>query len=1263
MKKVCNLFAAATLLVAGATSASARHWGADVNAGAVASIVAGQTYVLQPAFAEAANGNCFLAGQKFTTTTSLTLDNVFVFEAAGNNTFYLKRHGLNENQYLADPSNQNFYTSATDRAWKFEVKQITETRDPEHSYEWTHAKADGTDTTETIKGLRAYVEEAKASNSALDLSTFTFVQADNAIVLVSTESKKKDDPYSEYNFLLTCPKTSLNGDAGKGTDYNRNAWLVYAVNQLSAKEDLQAVIAESLGANFNVDEFSEKFPRGNNIGEYNQAKYDAFMALYTKAQEILNGGASASDGEIDQLVVDLPKAYTTFTTSGKVLEPGYYILTSYRSQGTGYDDGALYDGGAVNDKDKQLHWTYKGGDITYKKDAALDYKSLKYIWKVTKNDAKPGYFFFQNLATNRYVGTAQNIASNGNIVPSARIEMTDGAEASYNIVTSRNYPGYFCFYSPDLWRGKGKYWGYDGGDRWDFGGVHTGSDHNGTVVWDWQADGSTFKARTITEQEVQDLLKSAEQDINNEKAQKLIAEAQAAYDKGFAYMGVDASGKRLEESTSGALTNNGLITNGENLSSPMADKEEGVGEQHSPAVLLDGNPETYFHTSWHGGDDAWKGNHFLQFKLDNPESELLLKWVKRNHGNANGGAPEKITIWGAKTDAALEAGKAEKVDQDGNVVTDENGNNVVDFDAWKKNKGWDSLVVSTFSYPYTVTWQDNNGADVKKTNFAGTSYFKLPADKGAYKYFRMEVTKTVGNGEASGNKFFYGSEFRVYKGAYDGQNSLIDAVPQADRTALTTAIATLKGELNTQKATKASIEALRAAYDQFLKNYPDPSRVTKAIAAAKALEAAAEENGNEVGYYAAGSKATYKAAIETVENNLKAITATKQPTVAQVNDLLAQLDAANKAFAEKLNVPADGIYRIVSKSSEASIAGNSVVANTPSTQNYLKLDGRMKEGSTYKDVPDFETRLGAYWKLTKVAGGYTYQNLYTGLYLAPKEEKGTRVMSLRKAPYTLDLRYAKTPGCFNLVADTADVQGKEHIYVNAEPGSKNLVLWNEANGKDNSAFSFTEAKAQLEDALQAEFSLPIKKGVAQIITLPIAADPGANNFYTVIGQDANNRIQLKKHEGTLEAGQAYVLIPEAGDDESVILLSSKAQTIATLAPVSTPATPVNGLVPVFETTKVNKDSGVFNADHSKVLLSEVGESVAAGSGYFTKMPMTTETGDKYLETNGTITTVGRVVANGQLVNAVYTLSGVRVKDTKHLPAGLYIVNGKKVVVK
>ena len=43
-----------------------------------------------------------------------------------------------------------------------------------------------------------------------------------------------------------------------------------------------------------------------------------------------------------------------------------------------------------------------------------------------------------------------------------------------------------------------------------------------------------------------------------------------------------------------------------------------------------------------------------------------------------------------------------------------------------------------------------------------------------------------------------------------------DAVPQADRDALTGAIATLKNEVNNKQATKASIEALQAAYDKFL---------------------------------------------------------------------------------------------------------------------------------------------------------------------------------------------------------------------------------------------------------------------------------------------------------------------------------------------------------------------------------------------------------------------------------------------------------------
>ena len=44
--------------------------------------------------------------------------------------------------------------------------------------------------------------------------------------------------------------------------------------------------------------------------------------------------------------------------------------------------------------------------------------------------------------------------------------------------------------------------------------------------------------------------------------------------------------------------------------------------------------------------------------------------------------------------------------------------------------------------------------------------------------------------------------------------------------------------------------------------------------------------------------------------------------------------------------------------------------------------------------------------------------------------------------------------------------------------------------------------------------------------------------------------------------------------------------------------------------------------------------------------------------------IGHIQINGQSVDAVYTTGGVRIRATKQpLPAGVYIVNGKKVVMK
>ena len=133
------------------------------------------------------------------------------------------------------------------------------------------------------------------------------------------------------------------------------------------------------------------------------------------------------------------------------------------------------------------------------------------------------------------------------------------------------------------------------------------------------------------------------------------------------------------------------------------------------------------------------------------------------------------------------------------------------------------------NYPYAI-----KVGEATKNNYAGVAYFKVPA---GYKNFRLEVVSRANGAGAdgNGNRFFYGSEFRVYKGAYDEVNSLNASVPKADIDALNAAIAKLNTEVKAEKATKESIEALQKAYDQFLKNYPEPKRVNCALAEAQSF--------------------------------------------------------------------------------------------------------------------------------------------------------------------------------------------------------------------------------------------------------------------------------------------------------------------------------------------------------------------------------------------------------------------------------------------
>ncbi len=1258
MKQVYKLLASAAVVLVGVTNLSARNWSPATNA--VTQIEAGKKYALQ-GIVSAAGNNRYLQGTAFTEKSYLSSDGVFEFvpvegvkDAADNQVYYLKVSGKTKDQYVSVPGNKTFYTSSTNRAWKVVVKEAVK-QDPQKSYDWQTTKDNGGDTTIVLRGKDAYVRESMADNDGVnkfDLSTLTFTDRNDAVVIVSYQSKnpKKKEQDAEYDFFLTNEAGDLS--VNKGTNYSKNVWNIFEVEENNAKTSLNNVLDATFGEGFDIDGLvdatkKDAYVLGTDIGQYDAAKYAVLKDLYTKAKAAVDGGSELTETELDKLAEELPKAFNEFKASGKPLTEGYYIVESYRShKETGYDGGALYDEGAVKPGAKRLLWTYKGGATTYKQGEELDHKSLKFIWKVEKDNAHPGFFFFKNMQTERYINKSEPAGFN------QTVEMSNERLASYNIVANRNQAGFFTFYSPDLWRGKG--FGGATKDRWEFGGLHPGGDHERVVVWDWQAPASAFYARTITQEQIDKLLSVAQQGINNDKANALVNQAQAALDKGYAYMAVNEQGTRLEFANSGDFSKDndpGLVTSADHLKCPMADKDEGKDLN----FLLDGDANTFFHSTWHGGEDAWKGNHFLQFQLEAPQQELLLKWVKRVHDNANGGAPAKVTLWGTKSDEALDKGKENK--------TNDAGEEVMDYDAWKK-QGWDSLAVSTFNYPYAI-----KVGEATKNNYAGVAYFKVPA---GYKNFRLEVVSRANGAGAdgNGNRFFYGSEFRVYKGAYDEVNSLNASVPKADIDALNAAIAKLNTEVKAEKATKESIEALQKAYDQFLKNYPEPKRVTDALAEAQKLSTSSVE-GAEVGYYKEGAKAKLEAVITSVKTQLEAQVKTKAPNVEQINAYLAELNAGLAEFAKQLIMPEAGVYRIQSASAEKTREGRMITAINSSRESHLKMWGRVLDPNNkgvYKDEDGFSSVLGAYWDVQKVENGYTLKNVYSGLYAAPKA--GQAMMTQSETPYVFSVTFAKTPGCFNFVIKADDAEAKK-IYVNAE--SDNLVLWNSAEGQDNSAFKFLPATEDLNKALDPEdgFRVYVQAKVAQIITLPVNAgfDSSNGQFYTVIGQDAESKIQLAAvTDNKLNAGQAYVYKPaEKNESNFVTLYPTKDvnKDYTKLNPTHTPGQAVNGLTPVFENTRLNEESGIFNRDHSLVLLSEPNESVAANTGYFDKMPVTDKKGDAELKAEDTITSLGRVVVlNGKAGKAgVYTLSGVRVNNANHLPAGVYIVNGKKQVVK
>lgn len=998
----------------------------------------------------------------------------------------------------------------------------------------------------------------------------------------------------------------VNGGTGAapslGNNFGQNTWMLFPVTKME-------------GADYLFDALNELFPNGSadiynpgtEPGQISQDLYDELINSYNDATKLVEEGADHA--ACVAAYQRCKKALEAARAGAVPIKEGYYFFKSSRTANNGtYDDGTA------------LHWTYQKQWFAPQErpegQQTMTLDDAKYVWHIQANkDANDGSFYIQNFYTKRYVGTAKNRGE--------AIKTTETADEAFLIYPQDKDD----FVIESVSRKEDPLVGYPNEGSPLLTALHCQKDANGVVIWTTEAPASGWVFLNANADDIKRLEGLIAQDKLNKALATELATAETTYKKGFYYdfVGGSRDGKLDMEGDAPA----GLLKSVDQLSFNMTETSEGSEE-----ALVDGNIESgnFYHSDWKGTYDHSLAYPYIQVDLKQQMDSIAVKmWARRNNDSyLTGNAP-------------------------GNVIVSAT-NTPEDSTSWK--------VIGNVqpTYPWARHAVSSTGED---STYANNSVGFFEVALGAkYQHVRFEVTRRQSNGAdedfkkmGNGAGNFNLGEMRVFQSKYNSAKSLIEAVPAAQKEALAKVITDAKAAIEAGNATQELIDQVKKAVEDFKAVYPDPQVVKDILAEAKAQYEAAEE-GEAVGYFQAGAKEALKKVIDEVEPTIKEVM-----TLTEVNAAKELLNHGLEAFAAKLNIPAaDKFYYIVSATASEQ-AGSA-------KDGKMTVSGNGSRVKWYKDSDDYISNNSItiagnakyVWKMIKKGNGVVFQNVATGEYMNNTHKNNVGVnMSTEADTCAFTFRSAKKPGLLNIVC-------KENVFLNAQPASNNLVTWGEANGTDNSAFTFEE----VTDELNTEIDWLVNTNKKTILTLPVSVTAD-DQCYTVIGRNGNN-LELKKIEGeVIAAGTPFFYIDAYEYEAAKFEIAGATTYEELLASVAKEAKAVNGLQGTLAAVDslAPKHGILYNGED--IVDSKLGEGAANNSGYLTSaLPTTSETGDAQILIDGEITIIGGVVAQpeAQAVVNVYNLSGVKVRanvksvnDLKGLPAGIYIMGNKKVLVK
>lgn len=666
-----------------------------------------------------------------------------------------------------------------------------------------------------------------------------------------------------------------------------------------------------------------------------------------------------------------------------------------------------------------------------------------------------------------------------------------------------------------------------------------------------------------------------------------------------------------------------VITEASQFSSPFSQNDLGGrdGGDLSAGVLIDGDPSTFWHSYWSGGN-ATNGEHYLQVELNRDVEGDLELLISRRQGLTS----DHVTTWGIYGSDQPEGEK------------------------------FDYQWIADVNMPYNEDVVENSAA------------FSIAQGSG-FKYLRFYAEATTSN-----RGYFHVSEFQIYMTAPNPENQaahmgdiftdLIAAIEEADA-------------VDPNNVSKTDYENLKAAYDPFIDVYVDPRPLRNAIEKAQiALDLCVE--GPDPGAWDFGATDDF---IEQLEEAI-AYDAAGAYTQTETDAFTAYLGNAEDILMAAANQVTPILFYAIRFGSRDKYAeegwSTSNAENSdfgPLYDTYLgTADG---ETLTHISANDVREGMGLYFTSDENAdiafrfipvseGVYAIQHQASGFYIQVHGRDSWVSLSLHPTLFTVS-----AIGRGEMTIHAVDYVGNDLSYLHAQLADHRLVSWHDHAVGTNSGL-FIEELGGIGGVAPGTPIRNFKAGEITTLCYPVSITPSTGRMFTVAGTYSTAGklyVALNAVQGA-KAGQPVVYIADGTfnaetEDDIVTTTFTVGSEIVTEPSVD------GALKGTYEPMDLIEESLVF-AEGKCTWSTDTTSRIDAHQAYVVPGAVEADASTSYslvLEVDGDNSRIDSVLAKvsekGDLLSPDGRLlkTGATLGDLDQMPAGIYILNGVKILVK